>query len=397
MHEAGRILIDLHPGVEQLAVVSLGEGEGELLVRYVRQNELHVHAALGRERERHDHRLVEDEVRRHDAHIALGVVEDVEIHALAHTLVVERAVGIRQDVAARARQRAQGHIEIAAVGIGVRLALVHAPHLQEHERERAHGLALETHGRVLPHAVDAHEIGIFIGEVHAAGEADAPVDDGDLGVVAPVGARREPWEPQRRVGAHLDSCAAEPPHEPFGKFPRTDGVVEQPHLHAGTRLADEDVGDGVADAVVGEDVVGEMDVAAGTLQGGDQRGEGFAAVVELFHAVAVADARRTAVPQHPLDAGRRPAVGGRHVPHGFAVSRQQVEQAAADRQKHDGQQPCDRYYGRLLLPQYGCRRGDCQQEICGEEKIHDQGRFLVRGILCAKKYLEIKKLLFIFV
>ena len=137
--------------------------------------------------------------------------------------------------------------------------------------------------------------------------------------------------------------------------------------------------------VVGEDVVGEMDVAAGTLQGGDQRGEGFAAVVELFHAVAVADARRTAVPQHPLDAGRRPAVGGRHVPHGFAVSRQQVEQAAADRQEHDGQQPCDRYHGRLLLPQYGCRRGDCQQEICGEEKIHDQGRFLVRGILCAKK------------
>ena len=64
VHEAGRILIDLHPGVEQLAVVSLGEGEGELLVRHVRQNELHVHAALGRERERHDHRLVEDEVRR---------------------------------------------------------------------------------------------------------------------------------------------------------------------------------------------------------------------------------------------------------------------------------------------------------------------------------------------
>ena len=238
---------------------------------------------------------------------------------------------------------------------------------------------------------------VTFGDVDTAHESRAAVDDGDLGVVAPVGARREPWEPQRRVGAHLDSCAAEPPHEPFGKFPRTDGVVEQPHLHAGTRLADEDVGDGVADAVVGEDVVGEMDVAAGTLQGGDQRGEGFAAVVELFHAVAVADARRTAVPQHPLDAGRRPAVGGRHVPHGFAVSRQQVEQAAADRQKHDGQQPCDRYYGRLLLPQYGCRRGDCQQEICGEEKIHDQGRFLVRGILCAKKYLEIKKLLFIFV
>ena len=206
------------------------------------------------------------------------------------------------------------------------------------------GFALDAQVFVAP-APQRVAVEVAFGDVDAAHESRAAVDDGDLGVVAPVGARREPREPQRRVGAHLDSCAAEPPHEPFGKFPRTDGVVKQPYLHAGTRLADEDVGDGVADAVVGEDVVGEMDVAAGTLQGGDQ----------------------------------------------------QVEQAAADRQEHDGQQPCDRYHGRLLLPQYGCRRGDCQQEICGEEKIHDQGRFLVRGILCAKKYLEIKKLLFIFV
>ena len=163
------------------------------------------------------------------------------------------------------------------------------------------------------------------------------------------------------------------------------------------RLADQDVADGAADPVVCEDIVGEVDVAARSLQCGDQRGEGFASVMELFHAVAIADAGRAAVPQHAFDSDRRPAVGGRNVAHGLAVSCQQVEQAAADRYEQDGQQPRDRHYGRLFLPQNGCRGGDCQQEICEEKKIHDSGRFLICGILCAKKYLEIKKLLFIFV
>lgn len=108
VHEAGRVLIDLDAGVEQLAVVPLGERKGKLFIRHVRQNELHIHAALGRKRERHDHRLIEDEVRREDAHIALGMAEDVEIDALADALVIERAVGIRQDIAPRLRQRRRG-------------------------------------------------------------------------------------------------------------------------------------------------------------------------------------------------------------------------------------------------------------------------------------------------
>ena len=36
VHEAGRVLVNFHPGVEQLAIVPLGKGEGELLVRHVR-------------------------------------------------------------------------------------------------------------------------------------------------------------------------------------------------------------------------------------------------------------------------------------------------------------------------------------------------------------------------
>ena len=383
---------DLDSRTEQFAQIGVRGTAGEPHVAACGQHHQHAAPAPHGAQQRFVERGRRQEIGRRDAQRVPRLLDELreEIGQRRARTVFARPCDLKRGAGQIVRRR--GRVK----SLRQRFAAFQRPVGREEPLQVVDGFALDAQVFVAP-APQRVAVEVTFGDVDTAHESRAAVDDGDLGVVAPVGARREPWEPQRRVGAHLDSCAAEPPHEPFGKFPRTDGVVEQPHLHAGTRLADEDVGDGVADAVVGEDVVGEMDVAAGTLQGGDQRGEGFAAVVELFHAVAVADARRTAVPQHPLDAGRRPAVGGRHVPHGFAVSRQQVEQAAADRQKHDGQQPCDRYYGRLLLPQYGCRRGDCQQEICGEEKIHDQGRFLVRGILCAKKYLEIKKLLFIFV
>lgn len=226
---------------------------------------------------------------------------------------------------------------------------------------------------------------VAFGDVDAAHESRAAVDDGDLGVIAPVGARREPREAQRRADAHVDSGLAEPPDEPLREVPRTHGVVEQPHLHAGARLAHEDVGDGAADAVVGEDVVGEMDVASRPLQCADQGRESLAPVVELRHAVAVADARGAAVPQQPFDAGGRTAVRGSGPPHGFAVSGQQIEEAPSDRDEDDGQQPCGRYDGRPLVSQdVGCG-GNRRRKVGEEEKIHDSVRFRGCSILCAKK------------
>ena len=365
VHEAGRILIDLHPGVEQLAVMPLGEGEGELLVRHVRQNELHVHAALGRERERHDHRLVEDEVRRHDAHIALGVVEDVEIHALAHTLVVERAVGIRQDVAARARQRAQGHIEIAAVGIGVRLALVHAPHLQEHERERAHGLALEAHGRVLPHAVDAHEIGIFIGEVHAAGEADAPVDDGDLAVVAVVVIRAHE-RAQRREHLAADAERLHALGVAVGQaVERARAVIEYAHLDAGAHPLLQDLQDAAPDVALLDDEIFKENEVLGRLQRLDERADlvlphGVVGDGSVFIHGVVAGAQRVlgevvhlgqlgAQAGHELGLARDVLHGAQdallHAAVGVAVAdielHEQVQQHAERGQRHDEDDPGD--------------------------------------------------------
>ena len=253
--------------------MALGEREGELLIRHVRQNELHIHAAFGRERERHDHRLVEDEVRRHDAHIALGVVEDVEIHALAHALVIERAVGIRQDVAGGLRQRALRHAEIAAVGIGVRLALVHAPHLQEHERERAHGLALQTHGRVLPHAVDAHQVRVLVGKVHAAGEADAPVDDGDLAVVAVVVIRAHE-RAQRREHLAADAQRLHALGVTVRQaVERARAVIEHAHLDAGAHPLLQDLQDAAPDVALLDDEIFKENEVLGRLQRLDERAD----------------------------------------------------------------------------------------------------------------------------
>ena len=273
VHEAGRVLVDLDAGVEQLAVVPLGQREGELFIRHVRQNELHIHAALGRERERHDHRLVEDEVRREDMHVALGMAEDVEIHALADALLVERAVGIRQDVAPRLRQRRQRHIEIPAVGIRVRLALIHAPHLQEHERERAHGLALEPHGGILPDTVDADQIRILVGKVHAAGEADAPVDDGDLAVVAVIiiGADKRA---QRREHLAADAERLHALGIAVGQaVERARAVIEHAHLDAGAHLFLKDLEDAAPDVALLDDEVFQKNEPLGRLQRVEQRAD----------------------------------------------------------------------------------------------------------------------------
>ena len=80
------------------------------------------------------------------------------------------------------------------------------------------GLAFDTQVFVAPTS-QCVAVEVAFGDVDAAHESHAAVDDGDLGVVAPVGARGEPRESQRCVGPNADSGPPKPPHEPLGEFP----------------------------------------------------------------------------------------------------------------------------------------------------------------------------------
>ena len=83
-------------------------------------------------------------------HVAVGAVDDVEVHHLAHPLVVQRAVAVGQHVARGGHRRV---LDIQVAGEVLRIA-VQVPHLQKHQREGLHRLAPHEHGHVLPVAVE---------------------------------------------------------------------------------------------------------------------------------------------------------------------------------------------------------------------------------------------------
>ncbi len=149
-----------------------------------------------------------------------------------------------------------------------------------------YGVALDTEVFIAPlaHAVS---IEVVFCNIYATQKCCFSVCDDYFPMVAVGTARREPREPQRFECVHFNTGRPHFVEQRTAHSPRTDGIVDDAYFHAGARLADEDIGDGAADAVVAEDIVFHMDRAGGPLQCGDQRREGIVAVVEQPHFVVV--------------------------------------------------------------------------------------------------------------
>ena len=81
---------------------------------------------------------------------------------------------------------------LGAEGAVVRLTGAESvPEVEEHHGETPRSIALDAQGGVLPVAEALLRVDILVGQVHAAGVGDAPVDDHDLAVVAVVHHQRE--------------------------------------------------------------------------------------------------------------------------------------------------------------------------------------------------------------
>ena len=240
MDEAGAVLIDLHAGGKQRAVMGLGQGPGHLFIRDARQHQAHIHAPLGRELQSGLHLAVQDQVGGHDIDIALRTVENVHIHPLPHLVVVQRAIPIGQHVAPCLRRRLGG---IGQEAVDLQLLLVHAPHLQEHQRKAGHRLAPEADGGILPMAKAGAAVNVFIGQIYPAGEGGMAVNDRDLPVipVVIVGGYKG-----CHGGKHLAPDAQG--LESFGIVMWQGGklagaVIHHPHIHAGLGLLRQDFQD----------------------------------------------------------------------------------------------------------------------------------------------------------
>ena len=98
-------------------------------------------------------------------------------------------------------------------------------------------------------------------------------------------AEGEPREADRGIGADVDSGLPQPFQKLRLETAGAEGVVDDPDLHAGPGPADQDVADRAPDPVVADDVVGDRDGAACSLQGRDQGGIGVRSVVQQFDPV----------------------------------------------------------------------------------------------------------------
>ena len=118
--EAGRVLVDLHPRLQQGVVVGPGDLKDDLLVRDVGGQDAHIHPRLGGNAQSRVHAVVHDEVGRGKVDIPPGTVDEVEVDRLAHRLPVQRAVGVGLDVALPLHRRLPHRPEcvvVPAVGV----------------------------------------------------------------------------------------------------------------------------------------------------------------------------------------------------------------------------------------------------------------------------------------
>ena len=101
---------------------------------------------------------------------------------------------------------------------------------------------------------------VAVGDVHAADEARAAVDDDDLAVVAVIDLAREARELDVQEGMDLDSRLAHLPEERLLDAAAPHVVVENPHADSLAGLRGERVAEAAARLVVAEDVVLQVDV-----------------------------------------------------------------------------------------------------------------------------------------
>ena len=205
MHKARRIFVDAHARPHQRRIIRLRQRIRRGLVRHARQDQPHVHAALGGIDQRVFQLAVQNQIRRHDVDVFLRAAEDVNVHALAELILVQRTIPIGDDEARRA-DRLFRRIEI---GIIHRPALLDVPHLQKHQREAAHSVAVQHHRGILPMAELADSVDVLIRQIHAAAEGRMAVDHQDFAVVAVVIVGREEGR-QRRERLAADAERPQP-------------------------------------------------------------------------------------------------------------------------------------------------------------------------------------------
>ena len=203
----------------------------------MRGDDAHVHPRLGRVAQGRIDAVTDDQIGRHGVHIALGLVDKVEVDRLPHRLLVQRVIRVGLDIVPRSLRGLRRQLvrpEAAVVLLHVPGVL---PHGQEHDGHAPHRLPLEENGRVFPVAIPQLLVDILVGQVDAAGKGGVAVDDTELPVVPVVHA-----DGNHRLEA-VEAAAGDAGFRlKFSGVVHRQGVqgahivVDHPHIHPGGML-----------------------------------------------------------------------------------------------------------------------------------------------------------------
>ena len=237
VEETGREFINAHTRPEQGQIVGTAEPEHQLLIRDPGQDEPHVHPALGRTFQSIQHLLTHGQVWRVDINISLGLREDVQIDRLGQRLLVQRAIRVGLHHAILHCGQAGGR-KGGVIGL---LRAEGVPYIEEHHGKVPDSGALQPDGRILPVAKALLGIDILIRQIHAAGVGHIAINHHDLAVVAVVHHQRD----QRHHRVERDAADMRLLHADdkiTGQAQQAAKIiVDQPHIHALSGLAAEDL------------------------------------------------------------------------------------------------------------------------------------------------------------
>ena len=190
------------------------------------------------------HLVIQDQIRRHDVHIAGGRMDHVQVHFLAHPLVIQRAVGVGQHVTV-GLQSDFFQILYNIIFEGIQIFFRDIPHLQKHQRKAHDRIAVDHHRRILPVAETHLLVDVLVGQIDAAGERHLAVHDEDFPVI-PVVLAGGKHGLQRHEHLALDAPFFHFLRIIMGQQGKTAGaVVHEPHLHALLHLSLQDFQNGV--------------------------------------------------------------------------------------------------------------------------------------------------------
>ncbi len=308
MQEGGAVLVDLHAAVQQVVVIGAPGVEHHGMIRMPGQEQAHVHTAKGSRLQGHAHGLVRDEVRRGEEDPLLGHGNGGEEDALDRLGGCVRSGGddLHHVLAHRLLLRVPTLADHVAAG-------GEEPVLGEHLLEVLHRRPADGQVCVPPGGDLLAAAGrVIVGDVHAAREGQAAVDDSDLAVVAQV------QVPVTAEAAHRQELGVLPAGRPQGPHEAVQAVGahpvgEQPHHHALLGLLHQQVAEALAGAVILEDVVQHVHMVGGPLDGGLQLTVGLLGLDQQLHLVAAGGraAPHAVAQQHKLPLRRLGQLGGR--------------------------------------------------------------------------------------